>query len=159
MTPTTSTQKKARRIHFTWADAWILYAVIISRPGNGASLQSIISAADGINHAIPTYQELRGAMVRLQRVGCIVEKDHRYRATAMVISAHKRTTTPRRTMLKAVEDAKVFLDNLDFRRVTATSSIPTIPTKAHYRDAVEQYKREDQIMMRELIAKWDKWKA
>ena len=49
-------------------DAWLLAAIAIapaSAAGDGASLRAVISAADGINHAIPSESEVELTLRRL----------------------------------------------------------------------------------------------
>ena len=48
-----------------FADAWILIALLHSRNNEDCTLAHIIAAADGINHAIPTHEEIHGAINRL----------------------------------------------------------------------------------------------
>lgn len=47
-----------------------------------AGLADVISAADGINHAIPTHQELQQALGHLQHLGLVVKENRRYSLTA-----------------------------------------------------------------------------
>jgi hypothetical protein len=54
------------------ADAWILCAATGDRP---ATLRELISAADYLNCAIPTLDELNGAMVRLTAAGLVEVSD------------------------------------------------------------------------------------
>lgn len=46
-------------------DSWILLAVLFCTQGGEGTLDRIIGAADFINHAIPTLEELHGALNRL----------------------------------------------------------------------------------------------
>src|SRR5690242_10909572 len=54
---------------FTRADAWILAALALCHREEGATLDAIISAADYLNHAIPTQEELKTALGKLERAG------------------------------------------------------------------------------------------
>jgi hypothetical protein len=62
-------------------DPWILLALFYSNPAEGSSLDSLIGTADYINHAIPTYEELFGALNRLQAAGLIKQAKERFAAT------------------------------------------------------------------------------
>lgn len=64
-----------------WSDAWLLHAVIIAAPGGTAELARVIGAADFLNHAILTFDELRGGVERLARGGWITLEDGRLGAT------------------------------------------------------------------------------
>jgi hypothetical protein len=55
-------------------DAWLLAAIRTARTdpaGDGASLVEVLSAADGINHAVPTRDETELAIQRLLGAGLI----------------------------------------------------------------------------------------
>ena len=66
------------------SDAWLLAAIAIapaSEAGEGASLRAVISAADGINHAIPSESEVELALRRLMGAGLILVDDGAERIT------------------------------------------------------------------------------
>jgi hypothetical protein len=52
-------------------DAWILLAVLYSRGRVPAALDQIVGVADFINHAIPTAEEMHGALNRLTAGGLV----------------------------------------------------------------------------------------
>ncbi|MES2789702.1 MAG: hypothetical protein V4719_08780 [Planctomycetota bacterium] len=56
------------------ADFWILLAEIYNRQSRAIYLSQIIAAADYINHAIPTLEEIHGAINRLQSARLIKTK-------------------------------------------------------------------------------------
>ena len=59
---------KEPRIQFSWSDAWLLLAIGLATDERPiASLASVIQVADGIQHAIPSKDEMDGALGRLQR--------------------------------------------------------------------------------------------
>ena len=59
-------------IRFLWSDAWLLLAISLAAGDRStASLASVVSAADGIQHAIPAKDEMDGAIGRLQRAGYV----------------------------------------------------------------------------------------
>lgn len=60
-----------KRIGFLPPDAWVLLAILYAGRARAASLREIIAAADFINHAILTYEELAGGLARLSRAGTI----------------------------------------------------------------------------------------
>ena len=55
-------------IPFQWSDAWLMLAVGIVGEGP-APLTQVLGAADGLQHAILTREELNGAIARLSRAG------------------------------------------------------------------------------------------
>ncbi len=61
---------------WTWSDAWVLAATTDSR--RGCSLSELIGVADGINHAIPTRDELAAAIGALRAAGLLKVEDDRF---------------------------------------------------------------------------------
>ena len=93
---------------YNWSDAWILLAIVYAGD-KGATLERIISVGDGINHAIFEPNELESGLARLTSGGFIKEKNGVFSATVKVKRAYSRTTTPRREILKELEDIRAFL--------------------------------------------------
>ena len=59
-------------IRFLWADAWLLLAITLAASERrSASLGAVVQLADGVQHAIPTKDEMDGAIGRLQRAGYV----------------------------------------------------------------------------------------
>jgi hypothetical protein len=90
------------KIEFNWSDAWLLLAVIYAGR-EGANLEGIIAAGDGINHAIFNPDELESGLARLTSSGHIKEKNGVFTATPKVMRAYAKTTTPRTYIHKDLE--------------------------------------------------------
>lgn len=58
-----------------WSDVWVLYAMVLVAGDGRAELSSVIAAADMINHAIVTWDELNGALVRLRQHRLVSDVD------------------------------------------------------------------------------------
>jgi hypothetical protein len=58
---------------YLWSDAWMFQAIAIASHAAPASLSDILGAADAVNHALPTDDELHGAFVRLTQDGFVEE--------------------------------------------------------------------------------------
>lgn len=54
---------------FKNADAWIFLS--LNKIEEGTSLEDLIAKADWINHAIPTEEEVEGAITRLSKAGLV----------------------------------------------------------------------------------------
>jgi hypothetical protein len=54
---------------FLWCDAWVLLAAGMAAPSGPAPLTRLVGAADAAQHAVPTPEELNGALGRLGRAG------------------------------------------------------------------------------------------
>jgi hypothetical protein len=77
-----------------WNDGWILAATLLVHKAGGATLAEVIAAADAVNHAIPTTDDLSRAFSRLADCGIVQIKNDRYlvargrrRAVALSVTA------------------------------------------------------------------------
>jgi hypothetical protein len=70
-------RKKAKKVRFdhavplTWADAWLLHAIVMAEKDGAAALHDVIDVGDYINHAVFTLAELDGGAARLAAAGLI----------------------------------------------------------------------------------------
>ena len=71
-------------MEYLWSDAWLLQSIVLASGAGGATLSQVIAAADVVNHALPTDDELHGALVRLTTAGLVEEIDARFAPTALV---------------------------------------------------------------------------
>lgn len=69
---------------FLWSDAWLLQAIALASSSGPATLAQIIGAADAVNHALLTSDELHGGFVRLTSGGFVAESDARFAITELV---------------------------------------------------------------------------
>lgn len=69
---------------FLWSDAWLLQAIALASRSGPAALADLLAAADAVNHALPTWEELHGALSRLGAGGFVEEVDERFRLTTRV---------------------------------------------------------------------------
>ena len=125
---------------YNWSDTWLLLAVIYAGSG-GATLERIIAVGDGINHAIFNPDELESGLARLTSGGYIKEKNGVFSATAQVMRAYAKTTSPRRAIHKELEDMEKLIG-----AVSPTSKQPHTNklkyagfSKEAYAEAVSRY--------------------
>jgi hypothetical protein len=59
-------------ILFASSDAWLLHAILIAAKSGEAALEDIVAAADMINHAMLTFDEIDGGLARLSRAGVVL---------------------------------------------------------------------------------------
>lgn len=97
----------------TWAAAWVLLAIAYGAAPTGTTLTALIAAADYINHAIPTHDELSTSLVRLHEAGSIERAGRVYRLTAAAAAAIARVQTPRSTALTELRRLQAYLETLD----------------------------------------------
>ena len=63
-------------------DAWMFLAIAISpRDPNPVGLSDLVAAADGVNHALPTEDELRSGLNRLIYAGLVSEHESAFDLT------------------------------------------------------------------------------
>lgn len=64
-------------------DAWMFLAIAISpRDADPVGLSDLVAAADGVNHALVTEDELRGGLNRLLHAGLVSEQESAFDLTA-----------------------------------------------------------------------------
>jgi hypothetical protein len=71
---------------YLWSDAWLFQAIALASQTHAAALDEVLGAADAVNHAMPTDDELHGALSRLTAGGFIEEVEERFQLTAEVPS-------------------------------------------------------------------------
>ena len=114
-------------------DAWMFLAIAISpRDAGPVGLSDLVAAADGVNHAIPTDDELRGGINRLIYGGLVSERGSAFDLTdageAMFAKVRSGST---RTEFERLERE---LDRL------VDSDQPTWnPSAEAIRDAIDDY--------------------
>lgn len=87
---------------FAWFDAWILLATLYARTGEG-DLKDVIAAADYINHAIPTRDELELAFSRLSEAGYVEIGERGYLATGTAERIWNQTAAREKTVWGALD--------------------------------------------------------
>lgn len=74
-------------MQYLWSDAWLLQSITLASGEGPATLGDVIGAADAVNHAMPTADELHGAFVRLTAAGFVAETNARFELTQLVPEA------------------------------------------------------------------------
>jgi len=126
---------------FHWSDAWLLHAVCAAGGGRGATLASVVAAADYINHAVLTASEIRGGVARLVAAGHVTVQREKLRPRGVALKLWRDLTTKRRR-----------IDTLQtaFEKLLAVDSAPrpaneeivapeSWPSEAAVEDACREY--------------------
>ena len=124
-------------ITFYNSDAWVLLAIIYANRSGPATLDKIIGAGDGINHAIFLPNELEGGLARLTAGGYVIEANGTFAPTdkALTYSGSSRHSRAMLKELKAVQ-----------RMLRCRSAEPPDGLKypgfkeAAYDDAIDKYR-------------------
>src|SRR5215210_1519515 len=66
---------------FLWSDAWLLLAIGYSNEKGASSLARVIGAADAIQHAVLTREEVDGGLFRLGTAGYVTVRGEKVRLT------------------------------------------------------------------------------
>ena len=122
-------------------DAWLLYAIALTSQNRAAELHEVISAGDFINHAIFTYEELRGGVRRLSSGGWIKGVNGRWRVTPKL---RKVYTTLSRSVGKALTQLEAALrEQTKMAKPVASLSMTQMMcsgiSSASFADAVRRY--------------------
>ena len=92
-----------------WSDAWILLATLYAAREQSAPLADVIGAADGIQHAIVTFEEMEGALGRLTADGYLVYSDGTLTPSDTTLDFYRAITKPRRRILDEEKDLEKFI--------------------------------------------------
>lgn len=124
---------------FSGSDPWVMLALLIGESQDGASLRNIIAAADYINHAVLTYEELAGSLAHLMRAGYVEKQAGQFRATPVIRSFYTRTTKPRRSIWKDWQDVEHFLQTNEVVAIATRLAPSRVVSRAAYERAVRAY--------------------
>ncbi len=94
---------------FTSTDAWIMLSLLLGPAEKGLTLRDLIAAADYVNHAVPTYDELSDALRHLRQAGYVIKQADHYCATLAIRSYYAQVTRPRRAINQDWQDVEHFL--------------------------------------------------
>ena len=92
-----------------WSDAWLLLACIYAAREKPASLEDVIAAADYIQHAIVTFEEMEGDLARLTAKGLLTVSDHGLAPGDKALVFYRSTTKLGRKVDEAEEDLRKFI--------------------------------------------------
>ena len=127
-----------------WSDAWILLATIYAAREQLAPLKDVIGAADGIQHAIVTFEEMEGALERLTAGGYLIYSDGKLMPTDTTLDFYRTTTNPRRPISNEEADMEKFIGATPWsaeshpKSANAGVSFPEL-SRAQFDAAVESY--------------------
>ena len=141
-TPAGNKLAKGSALDAEWqsADAWILLAALYCGPSGEIELRHLIAAADFINHAIPTLEEMHGAINRLLAGRMITAKRGTFSVTdkarelfAKVEASCKKFVQDQREGLGRIMDCPCC--GVKLKRVRWRFALDA----ATYKEAVESY--------------------
>lgn len=89
---------------FESSDCWILLSIVYHHAAGASRMADILPIADWINHAIPTAEELDGALNRLLAAEYITRVGDAFAATEVALDAVASVSTPRRWVLDIWDD-------------------------------------------------------
>ena len=87
-----------------WPDAWLLTAIGCRLSVDEVSLAELIARADGIQHAVPTFDEMDGGLARLREAGLVNLNGLCVRLTPAGLELLARSASPRKPLLAWQED-------------------------------------------------------
>ena len=92
-----------------WSDAWILLATIYVAREQPAPMDEVIGAADYIQHAIVTFEEMEGALDRLTAGGFLSHTDVKLAPSEKTAEFYASITRPRRSVHAEQKDLEKFI--------------------------------------------------
>ena len=92
-----------------WSDAWILLATLYVARKQPAAMDEVIGAADYIQHAIVTFEEMEGALHRLTASGYLRYADGKLAPSTKTAEFYASITRPRRSANAEQKDLEKFI--------------------------------------------------
>ena len=92
-----------------WSDAWILLATVYAAGKESASLDEVIGAADYIQHAIVTFEEMEGALDRLTTGDFIVFSNGRLSPSQKTLEYYESISKQKRRVLDEQQNIEDFI--------------------------------------------------
>jgi hypothetical protein len=89
---------------YQWSDTWLLLAVGCQLSLEEIPLSVLITRADAIQHAVPSFDEVDGGLARLSIAGLVRVIDGRVALTPSGLELISHTATPRRALLQWQEE-------------------------------------------------------
>jgi len=122
-------------LNFNTTDVLVLQSIKNSEGAKGASIGSIISFADYVNHAILTYAELRCALEKL--LGCKIIEQHGefIRTNNVFLSWYKKKFKGKNPSLdKEFNEMKIYLTGIKEIRLEVCKY-----SEIYFEECVKQY--------------------
>ncbi len=113
LTPAGYRRAKGSQLPAAWldADAWILLAALYACGREAKDLDAVIATADWINHAIPTHQELHGAINRLLAGRLLKTKRNKLLVTERATDLFEKVeASGRRAVLRQLDRLRRLID-------------------------------------------------
>jgi hypothetical protein len=134
---------------FRSSDAWILFAIKLAADAGLTGLSGVIAAADAVQHAIVTKEELDGGLGRLSRAALIVLMPDRVDLTQAGNSLLARAARPGAVLLERQRAGELALGARPWQpgERPADARLPGEPemlTLAEYQGAVRRYLSKSQ---------------
>ncbi len=99
---------------FQHSDAWIFISMAFYQGEASTSLRDLIATADYINHAIPTDEEIEGAINRLSSAGLVIVQEGHFHLSPAGRIILQEFHGKRTSLLKMWELVEKQLESMEF---------------------------------------------
>jgi hypothetical protein len=128
------------------ADAWLLLSALRCSPSKQSDISDLIASADYINHAIPSHEEIHGAINRLRSGRLITTKRGKLRVTPRAEELMKKVeATCKRAVLSQLDGVRRLLDcpccGVELKRVRWGYELDAEAYEASVKAYVESFAR------------------
>jgi hypothetical protein len=120
-----SASLRAYRAELTWTDAWVFASLCggTDEQQELTTLTELIARADGLNHAIPTTDEIVSALHRLHRHGLVVAAGHAIALTDLGRQVHANGWARRGGLFSVVDNMQRALRSPRFEHRVVTECL------------------------------------
>ena len=91
--------------------SWIFLSVAIASQNNPTNLKEITNVADGINHVIPTENEIKNSVKWLSEKGLITKHKNKYMLTEKGKNVYEEVSQNKNQIMRIWSDLEITLKN------------------------------------------------
>ena len=125
--------------NWEFADGWILMSIFLASRSSSAKLESILAAADAMNHAIPTQNEISQSLSKLLAVGAVHMTENEFRIEPSHIESITNSYNERGGFFETPTKGVTWLTTI---QATVPEEYSTIElSEQDYSAAYERYRR------------------
>ena len=125
---------------FLSSDAWIF--ISLNPTETGATLESILAAADWINHAIPTQAEIEGAVNRFMQADLLHMKADKFFLTERGLGLYRAIMDKKGAILKHWKKMEKLLNETDLPVLAAEEfHLPSSQLEDAYQRYIKRFSK------------------
>ena len=129
----------APNANWEFADGWILMSIFLASRSSPANLEAVLAAADAMNHAIPTQNEISESLSKLLALGAVHMSENEFCIEPAHIQSITNAYNTRGGLFETPNKGQLWLSTI---QATVPEGYTTIDlSEQEYSKAYESYRR------------------